>query len=255
MDTATRQHDVPLAGCTPEPLMSYLKALGVFRLVAEQADRDARGWWDGGVFVLRSRLDGAGLEGFLLREYRPTPIVGPWAGGSGFFANDNTQAVNAIAESDGDRLAAYRDVIHRVREILREEKVRTKPSGQMKTRLIRRYRRELPLAVVDWLDAAMVLQEEGQDFAPVLGSGGNDGRLDFTQNFMSRLVRLGVVQGTSNPRSQEWLRNSLFAEPVRGLESAAVGQFAPGRAGGPNATQGMEGPALDNPWDFVLMLE
>ena len=26
-------------GCTPEPLMSYLKALGVFRLVAEQATR------------------------------------------------------------------------------------------------------------------------------------------------------------------------------------------------------------------------
>ncbi len=26
--------DLPLPGCTPEPLMNYLKALGVFRLVA-----------------------------------------------------------------------------------------------------------------------------------------------------------------------------------------------------------------------------
>ena len=27
-------HEIVLTGCTPEPLMSYLKALGVLRLVA-----------------------------------------------------------------------------------------------------------------------------------------------------------------------------------------------------------------------------
>ena len=31
-----------LSGCTPEPLMGYLKALGVFRLVSEQADPNCR---------------------------------------------------------------------------------------------------------------------------------------------------------------------------------------------------------------------
>ena len=36
---------IVLAGCTPEPLMSYLKAIGVFRLVSEQADASARGCW------------------------------------------------------------------------------------------------------------------------------------------------------------------------------------------------------------------
>jgi len=34
-------HEVVLEGCTPEPLMGYLKALGVLRLVAEQEDGKA----------------------------------------------------------------------------------------------------------------------------------------------------------------------------------------------------------------------
>jgi hypothetical protein len=50
-----------LAGCTPEPLMSYLKALGVFRLVAEQADSVARGMWKGDRFVLESSRQAADL--------------------------------------------------------------------------------------------------------------------------------------------------------------------------------------------------
>ena len=36
--------EIMLHGCTPEPLMSYLKALGILRLVAEQADPRSTGW-------------------------------------------------------------------------------------------------------------------------------------------------------------------------------------------------------------------
>lgn len=248
-------HDVELRGCAPEPLMAYLKALGILRLVAEQDDADARGWWKSEVFFLRSRRDSNALVSFFLENYRPTPIVAPWAGGSGFFDKDNRRAVDAIAKSAVPRLADYRAVIGIVQETLKEEGVTSKPSDETKMRLLQRYRRELPVQVVDWMDAAMVLQEGRPAFAPLLGTGGNDGRLDFAQNFMSRLVTLGIVGGQSHKLSQEWLRNSLFATPARGLERAAVGQFAPGRAGGPNATQGMEGDATDNPWDFLLMLE
>ncbi len=35
-----------LGGCAPTPLANYLKALGILRVVAEQADAEARGWWD-----------------------------------------------------------------------------------------------------------------------------------------------------------------------------------------------------------------
>lgn len=145
-------------------------------------------------------------------------------------------------------------VIERVRAILAQENVGDKPRDDDKSRLIRRYRRELPDEFVAWIDAAMVLQHDGHGFAPLLGTGGNDGRLDFTQNFMQRIVVLGLHDNTRHSQFEEWLKQALFSSPAR-LNSASVGQFAPGRAGGPNATQGMEGDSTDNPWDFLLMME
>ena len=43
--------EIMLHGCAPEPLMSYLKALGVLRLVAEQADSEAKGAWRAVLFA------------------------------------------------------------------------------------------------------------------------------------------------------------------------------------------------------------
>ena len=65
--------------------MSYLKALGVLRLVSEQTDPKARGCWRDGVFVLETRLDRDGLAQFFLEQYSPTPLLAPWNGGSGFY--------------------------------------------------------------------------------------------------------------------------------------------------------------------------
>jgi len=146
-------------------------------------------------------------------------------------------------------------VIHHVRRILEAEQITTKPKDDEKSRLIRRYKRELPDAVIAWMDATMVLQKDGQGFSPLLGTGGNDGRLDFTQNFMQRVVALNLHKDESaSDESRMWLAHALFGSQAR-LHKASVGQFAPGRAGGPNATQGMEGDSTDNPWDFILMIE
>lgn len=51
------------------------------------------------------------------------------------------------------------------------------------------------------------------------------------------------------------LRTSLFADGTWGFHSVAIGQFAPGAAGGPNASTGYEADSNVNPWDFVLALE
>jgi CRISPR-associated protein Csx17 len=67
-----------LHGCTPEPLMSYLKALGILRLVAEQADPEACGAWHAEAFALSSQFDREALIKFFLEKYRPTPILAPW---------------------------------------------------------------------------------------------------------------------------------------------------------------------------------
>lgn len=250
------QNALALTGCTPEPLMNYLKALGVLRLVSEQADPDARGCWREDVFVLYSELDGGALSSFFLNDYQPTPIVGPWAGGSGFFSRDNKKAISALTAPEcSPRCAAYRNVVQIIQPLLQQAGVKDKPTPEQKADLLRRFRSELPEKALQWMDAALVLQSDGQDFAPLLGTGGNDGRLDFSQNFMGRLIALGLHAAVPEPRAEAWLQNALFGLAVPGLDSAAVGQFAPGRAGGPNATQGLEGDAIDNPWDFVLMIE
>jgi CRISPR-associated protein Csx17 len=105
--------DVELTGCRPEPLASYLKALGVLRLVAEQKDKNAAGYWRGDHFVLRSSLDADVLVAFFENEWRPTPIVAPWNGGSGFTGTEDSeedQDDNNEDEDDDDDDDGVQDV-------------------------------------------------------------------------------------------------------------------------------------------------
>ena len=108
-------HDHVLAGCQPKPLSNYLKALGIIRLISEQKDPNAKGWFSGEAFVIRTSLDIDGLEKFFCDEYSPTPIVSPWNGGSGFYLGDITDGIDAISESNHPRFSSYREVISRIR--------------------------------------------------------------------------------------------------------------------------------------------
>ena len=219
--------EIRLEGCKTMPLMAYLKALGVLRTVAEQADGNVCGSWRGGAFVLQTNLDADGLVHFFLERYRPTPVIAPWAGGSGFFGSDNREAIDAISKSKSDALVRFALLIRQVQELLSELGIKNKPSPEEKQELLRRYRRELPDGFVDWMDAALVLHAAGQSFPPLLGTGGNDGRLDFTQNYMQRLVSLGFAGAGLVDEAEAWLRQALFATSARDLISAAVGQVRP----------------------------
>ena len=128
--------------------------------------------------------------------------------------------------------------------------------------LVAALRAELPDRALLWIDAVLALSGDGLAYPELLGTGGNDGRLDFTNNFARRLVSrakpAGLFDASSGEPSNDagrLLEDSLLAEPVLGLCSAAIGQFAPGAAGGPNATNGYSADSEVNPWDFVLMLE
>lgn len=249
-------NEIHLQGCTPTPLSHYLKALGILRLVATQIDGEVEGFWQDEIFVLRSRLDSRELAEFFLETYRPTPILAPWNGGSGFYPNDNQSGIAAIEQSDAIRFAPFKAFIVDMRATLDELAYEERPEGEEKAHLLTYLRSSLPDAALDWLDAAVMLAGEDPKYPPLLGTGGNDGRLDFTNNFMQRLTELFDAQ-TGEPigDSDPLLAASLFGKPVPGLGSAAIGQFSPGAAGGPNATSGFEGGSLINPWDFVLMLE
>jgi CRISPR-associated protein Csx17 len=277
---------ITLRGCAPEPLIHYLKSLGVLRLVAEQFDPNVRGAWQGDEFVISTEKTGEEILNFFLHDYRPTPIVAPWNGGSGFYPQDKNQRamIEALCSVGTPRLDDYRAIVGAARQIVgaREEQ----PKDEEKAALLRQARREFPETALYWLDAAFVLGEDKVDYLPLLGSGGNDGRLDFTINFIARLLSVlpeTIRQETFKPsgeesrqdvgkrdkirkkleqqyekritQSGEQLHAALFLDRVAALESAAVGQFYPAGAGGANATQGVSGGSFVNPWDFILAIE
>ena len=56
-------------GLTSRGLMTYLAALGLAKVISEQADPDVRFGWTGDTFVLRTAVPD--LAEFLVRDYRP----------------------------------------------------------------------------------------------------------------------------------------------------------------------------------------
>ncbi|MGH7127802.1 MAG: type I-G CRISPR-associated protein Cas8g1/Csx17, partial [Planctomycetaceae bacterium] len=151
----------------------------------------------------------------------------------------------------------YRDVIANARVILqgREES----PKKAEKNALLADIRRTWRAGPLEWMEAAVVLDALGEPAYPaLLGTGGNDGRLDFTNNFMQRLTELfdcDEPDAPPRPATRPLLASTLFEEPWQGLRRNAIGQFLPGGAGGANSSSGYSGNALVNAWDFVLMLE
>ena len=246
-----------LDGCSPTPLAHYLKALGVLRLVAEQADATARGGWRNDRFVLVSTLDQAALEVFFLKDYQPTPLLAPWNGGSGFYPKDNKSGIDPIARSSASRFRKYRDAIETCRQII--DGSSAKPDAAGKQALLAACRRQWRGPLADWLDVAVTLAADGSPSYPaLLGTGGNDGRLDFTNNFMQRLMELFDAadhQASARPEAEPLLRTALYSSPSPGLGSTAVGQFYPGASGGANSSTGFGSDTLVNPWDYILMLE
>lgn len=250
-------NDIELPGISPEPVSSYLKALGVLRLVSEQADCQARGWWQGGLFHLRTKLNVEGLKLFFLKDYSPSPVLNPWSKGSGFHPKDNTESLTAIRTSGQRRMETYQKVLALMEPLFKE--VHSRTSGlkdkERKEVLLGEIRHRMPDVFLAWMDAVVVLLDDGPAYPPLFGTGGNDGRLDFSQNFMQRLVTLGLHDEKPSEFARKWLEQCLFGTVIAGLTGDTVGQFNPGRAGGPNSTQGMEGNAGANPWDFILQLE
>jgi CRISPR-associated protein Csx17 len=250
-------NNISLQGCRPVPLAHYLKALGVLRLISEQIDPSACGNWHRDTFVLTTSLDESALLNFFLNEYCPTSVAAPWNGGSGFFPKDNAEALTAIESGTAERMSAYRGSISGARQALKEVGLKEKPTPETKESLLLACRNTLPDEALVWLDAVFVLSDDGAKYPPLLGTGGNDGRLEFTNNFMQRLGEvMDPATGTATLQSEKWLRSALFAEPVSTpLSKAPVGQFFPGAAGGANATSGFDAPSAVNPWDYILMIE
>jgi len=129
--------------------------------------------------------------------------------------------------------------------------------GATKDRLISDLRASWGAEGQQWVDAAIALDEKGEaSFTSLFGSGGNDGRMEYTKNLRYHLDALFDV-GTGDARNDTAarLKAAIFGTPTNLLINKAVGQLFPGRAGGTNMGAGFKGDARINPWEFVLMLE
>ena len=245
-----------LRGCAPEPLIHYLKALGIMRLVAEQLDSEVRGAWTANGFLLETNAKKDELIDFFLNDYQPTPIVAPWNNSSGFYSKDKKALgyIETLFALSDSRFEQFYKVVEIARNIV-GERIEA-PKDNEKIAMLQKARCLFPEQSLAWLDAAFVLGTEKPDYLPLLGSGGNDGNFSFTTNLFEKW--LNVLPKSNNLKQQITSKNQLlaafFQNPV-GLEKAAIGQFHPGGAGGANATQGITGDFLVNPWEFIFLIE
>lgn len=250
---------IDLDGCSATPLAPYLKALAIFRIVSEQLDGSVRGFWEDGHFALTStHVTKDTLVDFMLTRYKPAPIANPWNGGSGFYPKDvGPRAVmETIRTATTDRLQPYQDALRDIDVILREMRLTEKPDPKkQKPLLLVACRNRLSDDVVRWMDAAVLMTSEEPKWPPLLGVGGNDGRLDFSANYMKHVMTIMDGHGRPSQEAERWLTSALFGHAVSGLSDGAIGQFNPGLAGGPNTNTGFDGASRVNPWDFILAME
>lgn len=245
-------NDIKLDGCSPIPLAHYLKALGVFRLVAEQKDPDVRGYWKDDRFHIVTRLSKDELIDFFLKEYEPTPVISPWNGGSGFSSKENHEGFNKIRSSNDARFRRVREEMELAFRLRDKMRISEKVNKDQKDELLLRCRNQFSDEALSWLDSTFVFTNDGVSFPPLLGSGGNDGRMEFSKNYLQNIAKLIDMDEGKNVKC---LEGALFNRIITDLLKSPIGQFHPSAVGGFNAASGFNSDSVINHWDYILSME
>jgi CRISPR-associated protein Csx17 len=255
--TTIARHLLP--GLRPAPLASYLAGLGLFRVLAEQADKNATAAWTPDGLVITTEVQDLPL--WLVHEYKPMPVLSPWNSGSGFGAKDKEplRRLDVIRANSEPRLADLRAAIgvaDRVVAKAREKGWIIETGVSNKAAVVLEFRNQCPDELLPWIDAAIVLADDNIFFPPILGTGGNDGRLEFSTNFHQQLIELVCV--TSEKQRAQVLaaaRDLLDGTQTSPVSDVPIGQFDPGSAGGPGSSKFGAAGSLANPWSYVLVVE
>jgi CRISPR-associated protein Csx17 len=255
------RHECP--GIRPQPLGSYLAGLGLVRVIGEQADPAATARWaDDGLIIDTTVAD---LAEWLVTEYVPTPVLSPWNGGSGFGAKDKEpkRRLKDLLHSKSPRLDCFRQAIATAQDVTGRARdagwIKADDKGGEKVtdkgRIVQEFRNRCPESLLLWIDAAVVLTGEQPFFPPLLGTGGNDGRLDFSTNFHQRL--LDVIDDSPKGRGHSlgWARDLLAGSQAELLNKGSTGQFDPAAVGGQASSPFGQAESLVNPWAYILLTE
>ncbi len=262
-------HILELRGCSPAPLGNYLKALGIFRLIGEQADPHARAWWQRGVFNICTQLEKEQLVEFFTHGigpkrypvYSPTPIFAPWGGRPGFFKDGNAKAKARLdsfrnVEDSTGRFRQAKTALRAIESMLQAREwtgLTKKQRDTVKDEIICECRKLWGTDALDWFDACIAI-EEGARFGFLYGTGGNEGSADITNNFWE-LIEEVIGFPTPKSHSTETLVNAVFGDARMAGTKRTAGQHFPSAAGSANSGQTFFGSTSTNPWDVVLMME
>ena len=102
--------------------------------------------------------------------------------------------------------------------------------------MVLEFRNRCPDELLPWIDAAIVLAGDDTFFPPMLGTGGNDGRLEFSTNFHQRLLDvIGTSAATGASLGARDLlagtRDGAARQRRRSASSTPAARAAPGRRG------------------------
>lgn len=251
-----------LYGCKSVPLLSYLKSLGVFKIISRQIDDEAMGYWYHDTFAVKTCLNREKLIDFFLHKYEPAPLFIPWGARSGFYeGGSERQARNALEKLlsiDDKRFNDFKSVAERIKRIIERDFHGTKPREEEKLKFLRILRNELPDHAVEWLDTCytLTITEAGRLYLPLLGTGGNEGSGSYGSNYLQALQLLFCELGPDSQETASLLKHALFNEGNPKLYSLSTGQFFPGAVAEANASEGfLSKKNVINPWDFVFAME
>ncbi|MBI2808688.1 MAG: type I-U CRISPR-associated protein Csx17 [Planctomycetes bacterium] len=275
-------HTLELRGCTPEPLGNYLKGLGVFRLIAEQADPLARAWWKNGVLhILQHKwLDKTSanveLACWLLKACRFTPLIAPWQKGTGYLPIGKRVAggvaLRELLGATHNGTEYFRDVFRCFAAALGiglgedaskwPDQMQTARTDLSDAHLLRILRNRMTSAVgLKWLDAVGLsasrsTTDDVPKWFPILASGGGEASGQYIVNHQQRLKSALL---DDQDQSKRQLEASLFAENRAGALQIGVlsAMYYPAYVKNWNSSQNFlpDGQRFVNPWDFILLLE
>lgn len=303
---------ITIPGCNPEPLSSYLKALGLFRIISLQASENTTASWESNNFVLETELDRQQLLSFILNEYKPSSVISPWNKGSFIFIHRRSNGIyRDIMSSNDPRVKPIQEDIDRlermpslsymhdtlkefnnrfiqnidnkkkdIQEILKvinnimpgneEIQISTLYSNGVKEvqkavdyfeknvldlkRVIAESRATLSDNFVEWADACVILDPDIKKItAPLLGTGGNEGSLEYGTKFMTYVYEMLLK---NKKISRELLESGLFGTDTQNLRKDNIGKFYPGKSGGYNQGNAIESKEFFiNPWEYILLIE
>lgn len=214
-------------GLTVSPLASYLSALGLLRVVNDQLDPNACGYWAEGSFHLETNTSREALVQFFTACYRPSPCITPWnkpkGGGRGFL---DGEIPSAIAALDGERFEELRRVAAVAARVMPDYVRGGSVKGEEKIRAFTRLSAEADSdAFAAWLKVCAVptTDSKGKPIVryPAL-LGGTAGFLgaDFGEQFVKSLAISkaehfeAAIFGSSAPRVLANAGNTLTYNPA-----------------------------------------